>query len=139
MYAGEELERDLLREYGVVLTDFVKGRLPWGMFLRLVDGLPVASEYKSKILQDESLVDESLLQEREEQLEQPELSFVNETEVVRLLRDVVDQLALLTWVQGGTSKKPPEPGARPVTAVERAREAARVRSVDEALRVFGLE
>ncbi|WP_313694071.1 hypothetical protein, partial [Staphylococcus arlettae] len=63
-YAGAEIELDFLKHYGLDLHDFVRGRYPWGKFLRLVDALPTNSYYKDRLLSDPDIAADLLAAER---------------------------------------------------------------------------
>lgn len=132
---------DFLKHYGLDLHDFVRGRYPWGKFLRLVDALPTNSHYKDRLLSDPDIAADLLAAERasdEYQIpgtgEAPEPDFTDESPSYQLLRVLTEAVQMLVYLTASNANNnPPEPLPRPRTALDKLKQEQVFETLDDAL------
>lgn len=120
------------------MHDFLRGRLPWGKFVRMVDALRIDSHYRNKLLKDPDLA-EFLL--RQELANGPavddgdvDLPYTDETPTYQAIRSVVDLLQQLVFLTAGNpASQPPAPQPRPMSALAQLKEERVQHEVDAAM------
>lgn len=119
----------------------MRGRYPWGKFLRLVDALPTNSHYKDRLLSDPDIAADLLAAERASDEytipgtgEAPEPDFTDESPSYQLLRVLTEGVQTLVYLTAANANNsPPEPLPRPRTALDKLKQEQAFATLDDAL------